>query len=603
MVKRILGIFCVLLIAGSSVAQKLSVHAPRVVSVRESFRIIFSSDAEIDEFNGPKISGFQVLAGPSKSTSSSVSIINGKTTSQTSVSYTYILQAKQKGTYTIPAAFARTEKGATIGSTPIEIEVVEDNGGSSSQSRNRKVEDEEIGELGNDVLVQLVPSKQSVYIGEPITVSIRLYTQINSSIAGFENIKFPAFTGFWSQEYQTPQTINFQREKFRGKVYDVGLMRSYILFPQQTGEITIDPFMIDLVLQTRKKSRDIFDDFFGGNVQHVRKTLSSGKVKIFVKPLPNGAPESFKGAVGQFSMTANASRNEVMANSAFSINVKVTGTGNLKLMETPVVQLPPDFESYEAKVIENFKNSPQGSNGTKQFEIPVIARSAGTFTIDPVEFTFFDPKTGKYVTLQSAPIRVEVAKDPNAGTSGIMSGAVGKEEITLLGKDIRHICLKEGRWISRTRLFFGSVWYYLLFVGLLGVLSLSYWLLRQKHALQEDSVRFKNKRANKVVNARLKKAKSILEGEAEAFFVELLWALNGYVRDKLNIAQADYSRNRAQEELARFGASEHDIEAFIAIVDACEFARYAPSQSQTNRQALFEQARQLITSLEQTLNA
>ncbi|MDR0729019.1 MAG: BatD family protein [Prevotellaceae bacterium] len=581
---------------------QFSVVAPRVVSVNEQFRVTFSANANVGNMTAPDFSGFQVIAGPSRSTSQQVLFNNGTVSQSQTTSFIYVLRAVQEGKYTLGAASIVVD-GQTYQTQPSTIEVIK----GEPQQAGQQNHPSQQGTQGNattvdagDVFVRITVSKSSVYRGEYLTATVKIYSQ-SLNIAGFEDVKFPTFNGFWSQETEAPQQLNFQRENVNGKIYNSAVVRRYVLFPQQTGDLKIDPFEITCAIQVRRSGRSMFDDFFGASTQIVRKHISSPPVTVHVNPLPTNAPASFAGAVGTgFKMDAQLTRDTMMANDAASLSIKISGEGNIKLVETPKITMPPDFETYDTRITDNSKTSTGGISGTKQFEIPFIPRSAGTFTIAPVEFSYFDIAKKQYVTLASRPLEIRVARDPNAGSS-VMTG-VNKQAVKSLGEDIRYIKTEQPKWRKKGQVFFGSLGYYLsiavewlLFAGLYAVLS-----KRRKEA--QNVVLVRNRKANKMARKRLNIAAALLKaGNESGFYEELTKALWGYISDKISIAIADLSRETARETLQRKQLPEADIERFLQVIDEGEFARYAPAGGSVQMQKIYDNAIAAISRFEQLL--
>ncbi|MDR2358601.1 MAG: BatD family protein [Prevotellaceae bacterium] len=594
-----------LLFCGISAARaddvSLSVSAPRVVAVNEQFRATFSVNANVDNFTPPDFSGFHVIAGPSRSEEQMVQIINGKQSHTQTTRFIYVLQAVKEGNVTLGAASVAVDK-KTYQSQPVTIEVVkaEDAPQAAQQPQQSAQPATGTGD-GNDVFVRILVSKSNVYRGEYLTATVKIYSQ-SMNIAGFEDVKFPTFNGFWSQETEAPQQLQFQRENVNGKIYNSAVVRRYVLFPQQTGALKIDPFEITCALQVRVAPRSIFDDFFGSSAQIVRKHIASPVITVQVNPLPVNAPASFAGAVGTgFRMTAELARDSVTANDAASAIIKITGEGNVKLVEAPKIAWPPDFETYDVKISDNSKTSSAGVSGSKQFEIPFIPRSAGTFAIPPVEFTYFDIAKKQYVTLASKPLAIRVGKDPNAGAAVTVSG-VNRQAVRALGEDIRYIKTDLPQWQKKEGLFFGSPLYYLLIAAEILVFILCCLFLSKRRKDLQNAVLVRNRKANKIARRRLNTAGRLLKsGNAPGFYEELAKALWGYLSDKLAIAAADLSRENARETLQNRQIPETDIETFLQVVDECEFARYAPAGSGVQMQKIYDDAIKAISRFEQKL--
>jgi hypothetical protein len=415
---------------------QLEIQAPHVVTVGEMLRVTFVANGKVDNFLMPNIEGFVVTAGPAQGSNTQVQVLNGKVTQSVTYTFTYMLYAEKEGKFTIGSA--KVKGGSDEAQTqPFVIESVKGESRAAQQGGGQQQQPADSAGSDNSIYLEVTLSKTEMYRDECLVAATKLYTRGNS-IRNFENIKKTTHNGFWSQDMEVPQEINFTRENISGVVYDVGLLWKQLLFPQQSGELTISPNEIDVIVQVRTRSRDIFDDFFGGTYQNVRKPLQSKALKVRVKELPGGAPASFSGAVGSFKIESSLSKNQLVANDATTLILRISGNGNLKLMNVPKVDLPVDFELYDTKITDDIKNSDAGASGYRQFEIPLIPRSAGEFTIPPVEFTYFNPATGKYVTLYTQEHAISVEKDTKSQQT-YTSSEGRREGIKFFGKDIRLI--------------------------------------------------------------------------------------------------------------------------------------------------------------------
>lgn len=606
------GVFLALMLflGFSAIAQNtFVVDAPRVVGQDEAFRVVFTADGEIENFVQPTFSGLEVLAGPSPSRMQSTQIINGKRTENLQISYTFILRPVEEGIAKISAASATIE-GKVYATKEFSIEVVK---GEASNGGNQSQHGEATGEApakqrsasgevtSQDVFLKLSFSKTKVVKGEPIIATLKLYTRV--PIAGFEDIKFPVFNGFWNQEIETPQNINFVRESVDGQIYNSAVLRKYMLLPQQIGELVVKPSEMICQVQVRSASsgggRSFFDDFFDSGYQIVKKRVASAETKIKVSPLPAGAPASFGEGVGDFSLSVSLSRDSVKAHEAGSLIVTVKGSGNLNLIEAPKVELPADFELYDVKTTNNYSYGANGISGSKSFEYPFIPRSEGEFVVPPVNYAYYDVKSNKYVTLKSDSLVVKVAKGDNVTSAGTLVQGISKQAVANLGEDIRYI-LQGAPNLNRTGKFFvGSLWFFISFAVVAIIFAIIYFVLAKRAKLRGDVVRTRNKKANKVARKRLQQAQTYMnENLRSPFYEEMHKALLGYISDKLAIPFVDMQRDTICETLQQKGASQGSIDGFMQILEDCEMARYSQQNYEGEMAAQYSKAINVISNLE-----
>ena len=536
--KRLVILLAAALCALAASAQTtVKVQAPNLVGVNEQFNVTFIINGEdkVSDFRWDPGTDFQLVWGPQKGTSTSVNIINGKTTRTSQTTYTYILLPKNTGRFQLAAAEA-TVKGEKYTSSRHSVEVVTDGaaaaqqgGGSQARQGQQQGGSAQSGTVAaDDMFLRLTFSKRDVMVGETITATLKLYQRVN--IAGFEDAKFPTFNGFWSQEVQAPSQIEFHRENVGDKIYNAAVLRSWNLVPQKAGDITVDGAELVCLVNVRTQrasTGSIFDDFFQDDYQTIRKRVTTQPVKLHVNALPAGAPASFGGGVGSFKMSAALTRDSLLTHDAASLRITVTGTGNTSLLEAPKIAFPPDFEVYDVKTSD--------VSGGKVFEYPFIPRSHGDFTIGPVEYSYFDLASRKYVTLrsQAMPIRVGKGADTSGGTTGgqLVQGSRAKD-VRDLGSDIRFISTKPGSLASVGHFFTGSPAFWILTVLLLVLAAGTGFALRGLAARRADVVGSKNRGATKMARKRLAQAGSFLQGNLyTAFYEELHRALLGFVSD------------------------------------------------------------------------
>lgn len=586
-----------LLCALSASAQNsFTVDAPAVVSTDEIFRVVFTATYEggkVSDFTPPSFEGLEVLAGPIPSTSTSFQSINGQSSTTHAHSYTYTVRAVQEGKVTLGAASVKIGK-ETYKTEPRTIEAVKGEvpgQGSAASGGQRQ-------SAGEDLMLRMSVSKTRAVVGEPVIVTLKLYVQ-TSAISGFEDVRFPTFDGFWSQEIDAPQNIQFVRENYNGQIYNSALLRRYMLLPQQTGALTIDPSELVCLLQVRAEQtgpRSIFDDFFS-SYQTIRKRVTSEPVTINVSALPAGAPTSFTGGVGSFRLSAGFDSDSVAAHEATSLKITISGTGNINLVDAPKVQLPADFEAYDVRKTENISTGESGSTGTLTFEYPFIPRAPGVFDIDPVEFTYYDVQAGRYRTLSSGPLRLKVGEGTRTDAAVIPSG-VSKRSVESLGEDIRFISTTP-RLKKAGRMMVSSPAMLIIPIVIVLAAAAVWVLLNRSIARRSDVAGTRNRKALKVARARLKNASAFLkQGLYSAFYEELHKALHGYISDKLMLPVADLTRERIGEELRSRGKDEAVVQALSDILDACEYARYAPASGSEAMEKHYEQAVKVISEIE-----
>ena len=578
--------------------------APDVVVSGDQFRLTFTVNTQkVKDFRAPSIKGFEVLMGPSRSSQNSTQIINGKVSSSSSITYTYILMAGKEGTYNIPAASIVAD-GETKISNSLQIKVLPADdasassaqGGSASSSRSQAVGSKI---TDKDLFITASASKTKVYEQEAILLTYKVYTVVDlRQLYG----DMPDLKGFHTQEVELPAQKTFSLEHYNGRNYNTTVWRQYVLFPQQSGTMEIPSITFEGVVAQRINSGDPFDAFFNGGTNYVeiKKKIVTPKLKINVAALPS-KPADFSGAVGTFTMASSINSKSVKTNDAVTIKLTVTGTGNMKLIGTPEVKFPQDFEVYDPKIDNQFNLTREGLSGSKTYEYLAIPRHAGKFTIPAVSFTYFDLKTKTYKTLKSEEYVINVEKG-QGNADQVIADFTNKESVKMLGNDVRYIKRGATQFAQRGDYFYGTtaywMWYIIPFVLFVGVI-----LMYRKQAMDNaNTAKMKTKKANKVAVKRMKLAGKLLsENKKNEFYDEVLKALWGYISDKLSIPVSQLSKDNIEQELSRYGVNEELVKAFINVLNDCEFARYAPGDENEAMDKVYTASIEIISKMENSI--
>ena len=588
---------------------KIAVEAPNIVGSDEQFNVTFIIEGEDrpSNFNWNPGDDFTLVWGPQRGESTSIRVINGKRSKSSQFTYTYILAPKKAGKFELPAATAKM-KGETITSVQAAVEVLASDSSASAQSGASSGNTQQTKPSGTisskDLFLKFTVSRTSAVVGQPLTAELKLYQNVD--IAGFEGAKFPAFNGFWSQETAAPNNINFQREEVDGRLYNSALLRRYVLIPQQVGNLVIDPAELVCLVNVRRPSHgnSIFDSFFDDNTMTVRKRVTTPAVHVHVNPLPSGAPATFGGGVGSFRISASLSKDQLKMHEATSLTVTVSGRGNVSLLEAPKVNFPADMDVYDTKTTENTDKTTGGTSGSKVFEYPFIPRSHGEFTIAPIEYSYYDVNAGKYETISTGPITFNVEKGDVAETQASTSQLVmpDRKSVKNLGEDIRFIRTRQPSYKFRTVFFVDSLWYWVTAALILLVAGLLWYLMKGMEARRADVVGNKNRKATKMALGRLKMAAGYLQKNLySAFYEELHKALLGFASDKMNIGAEDLSKENIAAMLKEAGVAEDLSAQFVALLDACEFARYSPDGGNEAMNTHYNEAVKVISSIDSVM--
>jgi len=583
--------------------QDISVVAeyPEVVRTGEQFSVSWTVNSGGGEFVEPPFTGFYKLMGPQTSYSSSTQIINGKISRETSYSYVYYLQGVKEGKFVIPPASVIV-KNKTYYSDSLRIEVIGSNAASQSTQGAGGTKNEEItDENGDDIFVNMSLSKRDVYLGEHIAVTVKIYTRVD--ISGINEIKYPGFEGFLKSDLETPPLTSLQRENINGMIYGTGVVQQFLLYPQTTGEINIDPVQISVLIRQKSGQSDpFFGDFFA-NYTTIPKVVLSKPVKIKVNPLPGVKPDDFSGIVGKASMVATLSKDTVNVNDAVNLKMVISGSGNLKLANTPEMKLPADLEVYDPKVTDNLKNGMNGTTGQKTFEYLLIPRHYGDFSIPPVTYSYFNLDSKRFERITSPELHFYARKGTEQNDGITVYGGVSKEDVKYLGKDIRFIRTKPGILRKSGNIFSSKRSFYSAYAFAL-ILFLAVLFIRREHIRRNsDLATVRNRKAGKVAGKKLKEAEKCLkEKKSDKFYEEILKAIWGYLSDKLNIPVSELTRNSAVTSLTEKGIEEQEITNLTSILDTCEFARFAPSSSEAEAEKIYEDASRFIRIVENSIS-
>lgn len=582
----------------TSGAQTLTGSAPSQVAAGEQFRLTYTINTDdVDGFRAGNIPDeLEILMGPSTSRQSSFQMVNGHTSSSSSITYTYILCATANGTFTIPPARA-TVNGKQITSNSLRIKVsghAQSNNGSQRQQRQPSgVRSAGTPISGSDLFIKVSANKSRVHEQEPILLTYKVYTLVElTSLNG----KMPDLKSFYSQEIPLPQQKKFTVEHVNGKPYRTVTWSQYVMFPQMTGKLEIPSITFEGVVVQSNPNIDPFEAFFNGGSGYieVKKQIKAPGMSIEVLPLPE-RPTGFSGGVGQFSVKATLDQTEVKANDPVTLRITVSGTGNMKLLKEPVVNFPQDFDKYDAKQNDETKLTSNGIEGSVTWEFLAVPRHQGSYDIPPVEFTYYDTRENAYRTLKTQGFKLNVAK--GSGNGHVISS--DQQNIEQLNNDIHYI--KTGDVVQRQSgdYFFGSTGYWIA-LALLTLTFITLFVVFRQRAIDNANIgKMRGKKANKVATKRLKLADKLMKaGKASEFYDEVLRALWGYVGDKLNIPVEQLSRENISQRLTERNVNEETVNLFISALDECEFERYAPGDAKGNMSKTFNAAMTAITTIE-----
>ena len=570
-------VLSLLMLSWAASAQvSFTVDAPALTALGRPFNVAFTIDAEPEQnsFKAPEFEeNFDVVAGPSTSVGRSMQFINGKQSSSYNYTITYALMPRESGTFTIGSASVKVD-GKTYTTRPMLVEVIAEKQGAGVKTPNTSPE----GSIGrDDIFLRLKVSDTELYKGESLRASLVLYTRV--TVENIESLTMPPFDGFWSQELSFDNAPS--REEYNGRVYETYKITELLLSPQESGKIVVPEAVMDVVAQVVVQDRRNYDPIFGGRqVYRVSRELKSAPVTINVKEFPAGAPQSFNGAVGNFSLRSTMPAAEIDANSADQIELTISGTGNLKFITAPRITLPESFEVYDTKVVDNCKITATGTTGSLTYTYPFVARSAGAFTIPRIEFSFFNPDTQAYETLATEPFTLVVKDDGSiAASAPATSNYNYGGPMRQLDRDIRFI--HTGKLPKRAAAaFILTPLYWLAIVAMVALFILIYAVLRKRIRERSNTVVRRMRHADKMAVQRLRMAERYMnEANRHAFYEEMLRAMWGYIGDKFNIPVASLTKEKIREELYRRNVAEATAEQFCEVISRSEEAQYAPSAS------------------------
>ena len=587
----------------TSMAQTLRGSAPSNVSVGEQFRLSYTVNTQdVSDFRAGNIpEELDVLIGPNRSMQSSYQMINGHTSSTSSITYTYIVCATKNGTFTIsPAHVVVNGKSIASNSLTIKVSGTAQSGSSSRQRQN----DDDGGEMrdagsaisGSDLFIKVSANKKRVHEQEPILLTYKVYTLVSlTQLRG----DMPDLKSFYSQEVDLPQQKSFSVERVNGRPYRTCTWSQYVMFPQMTGKLQIPSITFEGIVVQQNRNVDPFEAFFNGGSGYieVKKKIVAPSIEIQVDPLPE-RPANFSGGVGQFNISAQLDKTSTKANDPVSLRIIVSGVGNLKLIKQPVINIPKDFDKYDPKITDQTKLTNNGLEGSKIYDFLIVPRHQGKYEIPPVEFTYFDTTTGSYKTARSESFTLDVAKGSGAEAVNDFTGQAGLQE---LNKDIRYIKTGDARQKGLDNFFFGSVAYWATLI-VLALIFISLFIVFRQRAIDNANVtKMRGKKANKVATKRLKKAALLMaENKPGEFYDEVLRALWGYVGDKMNIPVEQLSHDNISQRLSERQVDAEVISQFIEALDECEFERYAPGDPKGNMEKVYEKAMTAIEKIEET---
>lgn len=611
--KKIVFLWIVLIAACANVFAdgkiSFTASAPDVVAVGDQFRLSYTvTTQKVRDFRAPSIKGFDVLMGPSRSEQSSVQIINGQTTSTSSITFTYILMATLEGTFSIPGATI-TADGNQLVSNPVRVKVIPadqaangasgNNNGKQSGGMARASSGAAVS--NTDLFITATASKTTVYEQEAFLLTYKIYTLVDLRM--FDNVKLPDFKGFHSQEVDLPNDRRWGLEHYKGRNYQTTIYRQFVLFPQQSGKLTIDAARFDASIAKATQVSDPFEAFFNGgsNYVEVKKIILTPQMTIDVKSLPAGKPVGFSGGVGEFNISSSINNTNVKTNDAVTVKLIISGTGNLKLLSNPEVKFPEDFEVYDPKVDNKFRLTNSGLSGSKVIEYLAIPRNAGTYKIPAVTFSYFDINTRSYKTLRTEEYVLHVEKGAGNAEQTI-ANFTNKEDLKVLNEDIRFIKQNDVHLSQRGNFFFGSLIYWLFYL-LPSIAFIVFFIVYRKQVAANANVAgMRTKKANKVAVKRMKQAGKLLtDNKKDAFYDEVLKALWGYISDKLNIPVSRLSKDNIEEELRNYGVDDILIKEFLETLNDCEFARFAPGDDNQAMDKVYSASLKVISKMENSI--
>lgn len=598
---RILTTYFLIFMSFMLHAQTLSVKAPSNVQNGENFHLIYTLDTQngTDFRIGEIPDALEIITGPYTSTQSSFQMMNGHTSSSSSITYTFILCANKNGTFTIPAAHVHVN-GKTISSQPVKITVSgnNNNGNNSPKMHDDYQDDHQIRSAGtaitgNDLFIKVSANKKRVHEQEPVLLTYKVYTLVDlTQLEG----KMPDLTGFHSQEVKLPQQKSFHIENVNGKNYRSVTWSQYVMYPQMTGKLEIPSITFNGTVVQQNRNVDPFEAFFNGGSGYVevKRSIKAPGLTIQVDPLPK-KPADFSGGVGRFNISAQLNKSEVKANDPITIRVVVGGVGNLKLIKQPVVTFPKDFDKYDAKITDKTKLTANGVEGNMIYDFLAVPRNPGKYTIPSISFTYYDTTADSYKTIKTQAFNLTVAK--GSGSSGNSIDFTEDQN-----QDIHAI--KTGKYNLQdvSNLFFGSFTYWLILLMLLTAFLIIMIVFRRRAIENADIVKVRGKKANKIATKRLRLShKLMLENKQNEFYDEVLRALWGYVGDKMNIPVTELSHDNIEEKLRVHEIDQETISKFLEALDSCEYARYAPDDVKGNMNKTFETAMDAITKIEESM--
>lgn len=613
--KPLLQIFILMMLSVSAFADgdiSFRASAPSSVEVGGKFRVQFTVNTQnVSNFSAPDFKGFDVIYGPSTSSQSSFQIINGHTSQSSSIVYTFVLMGNDPGTYTIGSASIQVD-GKTVKSKPVQVRVLpggaggsSSGGGYSGNSRTNHSSPSSSSSSGpnisgKDLFMTATASRTNVHEQEAILLTYKIYTLVDlTQMDG----KLPTLDGFQIQEIPLPRNKEFTVEQYNGRNYRTVVWSQYLLFPQKSGNLTIPSIPYEGLVLTRNRNIDPIEAFFNGQSGYTetKRKITTPAITIHVSPLPN-KPAEFSGAVGKFSLSSSISTKEVDANDAVTLKIEVKGSGNMKLIATPQVKFPKDFETYDAKVNDKFQLTNSGLAGTKEFEYLFVPRHAGTYEIPATEFIYFDTDARSYKTLKTEGYTLKVNKGKGGSGQSVSNYSGQQQEIQQLNQDIRFIKKGDVALHRQGDTFFGTWKYMLAYLLPVLLFVLLMFLGRKRMKTNANVALSRGKKANKVALKRLKTSKKLLdEHDTGKFFDEVLRALWGYVGDKFNMSQESLNKENIEQSLKSRQVPDEYIQQFMKVLNDCEFARYAPGDVNENMGNVYNSAMDAISKMEDNL--